>query len=64
MYQRLVSSINEQEGLVRATQESFLEGGDGGQGKGSEQEVGEWIRRIREGDDGAGEEEGDEGEVG
>ena len=49
MYQRLVSSINEQEGLVRAMQESFLEGGEGGQGKASEQEVSEWIRRIREG---------------
>lgn len=57
MYQRLVSSINEQESLVRAMQESFLEG-DGGQdghesatggGRASEKEVNEWIRRIREG---------------
>ena len=56
MYQRLVSAISEQENLVRAIQESFLEGegGDGGGGgggtqKASEKEVSEWIRRIREG---------------
>ena len=60
MYQRLVSAINEQESLVKAMQESFLEGeggddgygGDGGSGgmqKASEKEVSEWIRRIREG---------------
>lgn len=55
MYQRLVASIAEQEALLRAIQESFLEGGgdDGGvggmDGKASEREVTEWIRRIREG---------------
>lgn len=66
MYQRLVSSINEQEALVKAVVESFLEGSGGGgmggtedyyngdgagsaQGKASEKEVSEWIRRIREG---------------
>ena len=57
MYQRMVSSINEQEGLLRAMQESFLEGGtdDGAYygaasgGKASEKEVTEWVRRIREG---------------
>jgi ribosomal protein L19E len=60
MHQRLVSAINEQESLVKAMQESFLEaesgdgvyGGDGSSGgthKASEKEVSEWIRRIREG---------------
>jgi hypothetical protein len=55
MYQRLVSSIGEQEAVIRAVQESFLEGGEdefyggGGDGKASEKEVSEWIRRIREG---------------
>jgi hypothetical protein len=57
MYQRLVSAISEQENLVRAMQESFLEGeggdgsdgGGGGTQKASEKEVSEWIRRIREG---------------
>jgi hypothetical protein len=56
MYQRLVSSIGEQEALLRAMQESFLEGSnddgahyDGGHGKATEKEVTEWVRRIREG---------------
>ncbi|KIV79279.1 hypothetical protein PV11_06847 [Exophiala sideris] len=56
MYQRLVSSINEQEALLKAVQESFLDGSDrddafygGGNGKASEKDVAEWIRRIREG---------------
>ena len=56
MYQRLVSSISEQEALLRAMQESFLErSGEedpyygGGNGKASEKEVTEWVRRIREG---------------
>ncbi|KIW67151.1 hypothetical protein PV04_06423 [Phialophora macrospora] len=57
MYQRLVSSINEQEALLRAMQESFLEGGNeddaysgaASGGKASEKEVTEWVRRIREG---------------
>lgn len=54
MYQRLISSIGEQEAILRAVHESFLEGG--GQhddninnGKASEKEVTEWIKRIREG---------------
>jgi hypothetical protein len=60
MYQRLVSSISEQESLMKAMHESFLEGegvdeaygGSGGSvvtNKASEKEVSEWIRRIREG---------------
>ncbi|KAL6242135.1 hypothetical protein RBB50_011047 [Rhinocladiella similis] len=52
MYQRLVSSISEQEALLRATQESFLEGStndDMSHGKASEKEVNDWVRRIREG---------------
>lgn len=56
MYQRLVSSISEQEAVIRAVQESFLEGGDEeayggspGSGKANDKQVSEWIRRIREG---------------
>lgn len=60
MYQRLVAAINEQESLMKAMQESFLEGDGGDDGYGgdssggaahkvSEKEVSEWIRRIREG---------------
>ncbi|KAJ9630265.1 hypothetical protein H2204_008483 [Knufia peltigerae] len=52
MYQRLVSSIGEQEALLRATQESFLEGStsdDTSHGKASEKEINDWVRRIREG---------------
>ena len=54
MYQRLVSSVAEQEAVLKAMQESFLEGGGeddgyGGGGKASEKEVAEWVRRIREG---------------
>ncbi len=57
MYQRLVSSINEQEATLRAMQESFLEGGSdegayygaANDGKASEKEVTDWVRRIREG---------------
>ena len=56
MYQRLVSSISEQEALLKAMQESFLEGhgeddvySGGANGKASEKEVMEWVRRIREG---------------
>lgn len=57
MHQRLVSSINEQEALLRAMQESFLDGGTDEDayygaahgGKASEKEVTEWVRRIREG---------------
>ena len=65
MYQRLVSSINEQEALVKAVVESFLESGhesgDAGWeetngngfgvvgGKATDKEVSDWIRRVREG---------------
>ncbi len=57
MYQRLLSSINEQEALLGAMHESFLEGGHEGDayygaangGKASEKEVTDWVRRIREG---------------
>lgn len=53
MYARLVSGIAEQEAIVRAVEESFLEDGVvehyGGVGTAGEREVGDWIRRIREG---------------
>ncbi|KAK5044935.1 hypothetical protein LTR84_010307 [Exophiala bonariae] len=56
MYQRLLSGITEQESVLKAMQESFLEGSnsdDGyygsADGKASEKEVTEWVRRIREG---------------
>ena len=55
MYQRLVSSIGEQEAILKATTESFLDGGSendaygSGSGKANEKEVTEWIRRIRDG---------------
>ncbi len=56
MYQRLVSSIAEQEALLRAMTESFLEGSaaedgyyGGPGGTASEKEVSDWVRRIREG---------------
>ena len=65
MYQRLVSSINEQEALLRAVVESFLEGGnelaepawgetngnahDARSSKATDKEVSDWIRRVREG---------------
>ena len=56
MYQGLVSSIIEQEALLKAMQESFLEGSGednpysgAANGKASEKEVTEWVRRIREG---------------
>ncbi len=52
MYARLVSGIAEQEAIVRAVEESFLEDGGGGHyggvGVAGEREVGDWIRRIRE----------------
>lgn len=56
MYQRLLAGINEQEQMLTAVQESFLEGTGGGQdydngagGKASEKEVTDWVKRIREG---------------
>ncbi|KEF55858.1 uncharacterized protein A1O9_07438 [Exophiala aquamarina CBS 119918] len=56
MYQRLLSSITEQESVLKAMQESFLESSSpddgyygGADGKASEKEVIEWVRRIREG---------------
>jgi len=55
MYGRLVSGIAEQDAIVRAVEESFLEDGGGGEyghnavGMASEREVGEWVKRIREG---------------
>ncbi|KAK5946413.1 hypothetical protein PMZ80_000556 [Knufia obscura] len=59
MYQRLVAGISEQEALLRAVHESFLEGGGdqdyyggggaGASGKASEKEITDWVRRIREG---------------
>jgi Modifier of rudimentary (Mod(r)) protein len=56
LYGRLVSGIAEQEAVVRAIEESFLEesGGDSyrpdhGSGLATEREVADWIRRIRDG---------------
>lgn len=60
MYQRLVAGISEQEALLRAVYESFLDGGaeqqeyyggaaGGGNGKASEKEVTDWVKRIKEG---------------
>jgi hypothetical protein len=56
MYGRLVSGIVEQEALIRAMEESFLEesgmgnyGRENAAGMASEREVGDWIKRIREG---------------
>jgi hypothetical protein len=56
MYGRLVSGIAEQEAVVRAIEESFLEesgdrhgGGDCGAGFATERELTDWIKRIRDG---------------
>lgn len=73
MYQRLAASIAEQEAVVKAMEESFLEGGHsgaaeggpenfygedgagasggrgGGRGMASDRDVGDWVKRIREG---------------
>jgi hypothetical protein len=56
MYGRLVSGIAEQEALVRAVEESFLEEGgieeygrDVRAGMANEREVADWVKRIREG---------------
>ena len=54
MYQRLVAGIGEQEAILRAVEESFLESagddmyGEGG-ARATEKEVNDWIRRIRDG---------------
>lgn len=52
MYQRLVAGIGKQEALVRAVEESFLDG-DGnseiGSEKATDKEISDWIRRVREG---------------
>lgn len=55
MYSRLVSSTNEQEAILRAVHDSFVEGGGAGHeygsadGKATEKEVTEWVKRVREG---------------
>lgn len=63
MYQRLVASIGEQESILTAVFESFLDGAEhqstdyspaelgGGarDGRASDKEVADWIKRIREG---------------
>lgn len=49
LYQRLVAGVNEQEGVCRALEESFLAGEGGEDGKvASEREVAEWVRSYRE----------------
>lgn len=45
MYQRLVAGIGEQEALLKAVEESFLDGDSAA----TDREVSEWIRRVREG---------------
>ncbi|KAK4166657.1 hypothetical protein QBC43DRAFT_313085 [Cladorrhinum sp. PSN259] len=47
LYQRLSQSLQEQEGICYALEESFLEGGTG-EGVATEKEVSDWIRRYRE----------------
>jgi hypothetical protein len=44
LHARLVASIQEQEQLCAALEESFLEG----DGKASEREVADWVKRYRE----------------
>ncbi|KAI5291734.1 hypothetical protein KEM54_001037 [Ascosphaera aggregata] len=46
LYQRLIAGIAEQEAVVKAVEESFLEGGLE-EGKASEREVMDWLRRVR-----------------
>ena len=49
LYQRLVAAGAEQEGVCRAVEEAFLEGGDGGGGGvATEREVAEFVRTLRE----------------
>lgn len=45
MYQRLALGVGEAEGLCEAVEESFLEG----EGEAGEREVGEFVKRVREG---------------
>ncbi|EEH21041.1 hypothetical protein PABG_03272 [Paracoccidioides brasiliensis Pb03] len=47
LYQRLVASITEQEAVCRAVEESFLESEGDSEGKASEREVMEWVRKVR-----------------
>ena len=56
MYQRLIASISEQEAMLIALQESFVEGSSetpdyygSGSSKASEKEVTDWVKRVREG---------------
>ena len=46
LHAKLVASIGEQEMLCRALEESFLESQDG---RASEREIAEWVKRYREG---------------
>jgi hypothetical protein len=49
LYQRLSAAVGEQESLCRSLEESFLEGGEQGQGGvATEREVTEFARRLRE----------------
>ena len=45
LYGRLGREVGEMEGVVRVVEESFLEEGV----VAGEREVGEWVRRVREG---------------
>lgn len=45
LYQRLSASVQEQEALVRGIEESWLEEG----GVATDREVGEFLRRVKEG---------------
>jgi hypothetical protein len=44
LHARLVAAINEQEGVCKGVEESFIEGGDG---MASEREVEAWVREVR-----------------
>lgn len=46
LYQRLAAAVAEQEAVCHAVEESFLEG-DHQQGRASDREVTDWVRRIR-----------------
>ncbi|KAL1999597.1 hypothetical protein VTN02DRAFT_4294 [Thermoascus thermophilus] len=46
LYQRLVAAVAEQEAVCRAVEESFLEE-DHHQGRASDKEVADWVRRVR-----------------